>query len=107
MWDPNLKYESLSISMNPLRYTLPCLLSHSQPPVLFPRTLYHSAPLITLMISQDANQPVDPDTISTIKKVVKKRNHQRRDDQAQIVYDQLTPELKRCMDLSKEKDSSS
>jgi len=36
-----------------------------------------------------------------------KRNRQRQDEQAQIVYDQLTPELKRCADLSKEKGSSS
>ena len=67
--------------------------------------MHHS--YIALIISQDANQPVAPDTTSTIKKEVKKRNRQRQDEQAQIVYDQLTPELKRCVDLSKEKGSSS
>ena len=64
-----------------------------------------TAPLVTLIISQDTNESVD--TTSIIKKEVKKRNHQRQDEQAQVVYDQLTPELKRCVDLSKEKGSSS
>ena len=35
-----------------------------------------------------------------------KRNRQWQDEQAQIVYDQLTQELKRCADLSEEKGSS-
>ena len=50
---------------------------------------------------------VDPNTTSTIKKDVKKRNRQKQDEQAHIVHDQLTPQLKQCMDLSKEKGSSS
>ena len=66
-----------------------------------------TAPLVALIISQDINESVDSDTTSTIKKEVK-RNHQRQNEQAQIVYDQLTLELKRCAaDLSKEKGSSS
>ena len=66
-----------------------------------------TAPLVTLILSQDTNESIDPDTSSIIKKEVKKRNRQRQDEQAQVVYDQLTPELKRCVDLSKEKGSSS
>ena len=33
-------------------------------------------------------------------------NHQKQDEQAHSVYDWLTPQLKRCTDLSKEKGSS-
>ena len=77
--------------MNLLRYNmLPCPHSHPPRPVLFARSLYHGAPLIALIVFQDGNRPVDPDTISTIiKKVAKKRTRQRQDEQAQIV-------LKRC-----------
>ena len=64
-----------------------------------------TAPLVALITSQDANESIDPDTTSTIKKEVKKRNRQKQDEQARIVYDQLTPELRRCADLSTEKGS--
>ena len=66
-----------------------------------------TAPLVALIISQNVGESVDPFTTSTIKKEIKKRNHQRQDEQAHIVYDQLAPDLKRCVDLSKEKGSSS
>ena len=66
-----------------------------------------TAPLVALTISQEADKVVNPDTTSTIKKEVKKRNRQRQDEQAQYVFNQLTPELKRCVELSKEKGSSS
>jgi len=56
-----------------------------------------------LIISQDTNESVDPDTTSTIKKEVKKINHQRQDEQAQIVYDQLTPELEMCRPFQRER----
>ena len=66
-----------------------------------------TAPLVALITSQDVGESIDPVTTSTIKKEIKKRNHQRQDEQAHIVYDQLAPDLKRCVDLSKEKGSSS
>ena len=66
-----------------------------------------TAPLVALIVSQDATESADPNTTSTLKKEVKKRNHQRQDERARTVYDQLTSELKRCVDLSKEKGSSS
>ena len=36
-----------------------------------------TAPLVALIISQEADKAVDPDTTSTIKKEVKKRNRQK------------------------------
>ena len=52
------------------------------------------ARLVALIISQDAYQTVHCATTSTIKKEIKKRNHQRQNEQAHNVYDQLAPELK-------------
>ena len=63
-----------------------------------------TAALVALIISQDKAKMVYSNITSMIKKEVKKRNHQRQDC---TVYDQLTPKLKRCVDLLKDKDSSS
>ena len=65
-----------------------------------------TAPLVALIITQDIDETVDSDTSVAIKNEIKKQNRQRHDEQARAVYDQLTPELKRCTDLSKEKGSS-
>ena len=59
-----------------------------------------TAPLVALVISQDEAERVDPNTTSIIKREVKKRNRQRQEEKAHIVYNQLTLELKRCMDIS-------
>ena len=64
-----------------------------------------TAPLVALIITQDIDETVDSDTSVAIKNEIKKQNRQRHDEQARAVYDQLTPELKRCTDLSKEKGS--
>ena len=61
---------------------------------------------MALIITQDIDETVDSDTSVAIKNEIKKQNRQRHDEQARAVYDQLTPELKRCTDLSKEKGSS-
>ena len=50
---------------------------------------------------------VDLDITITTKGDIRMRNHQRQDEQANKVYGQLTPELKRCVDLAKQKGSSS
>ncbi|MCG8626248.1 MAG: hypothetical protein MJE68_30150, partial [Proteobacteria bacterium] len=63
-----------------------------------------TAPLVALIVCQDVNKFVDPNTISTIKKEIKKRNRHKQDEQAQTVYN---PELKQCVTLSKAKGSSS
>ena len=69
----------------------------------FQSSKHITAPLVALIISQDLEKTPDYDTISTIKK----GNRQLQDEKTRTVYDQLTPELKQCVDLSKEKGSSS
>ena len=66
-----------------------------------------TAPLVALIVSQEINQTIDPESVSTIKKNIRSSNRLRHIQQASNVYDQLTPELKRCVDLAKEKGSSS
>ena len=72
--------------------------------VFCPLNVSH-ATLVAFIISQDEAERVHPNT-TTIKREVKKRSCQRQEGQAHLVYDQLTPELKQCVDLSKEKGSS-
>ena len=60
-----------------------------------------------MIIAQEVNQTIDPDSISAIKKNIRKSNRQRQVQLAVNVYDQLPPQLKRCVDLAKEKGSSS
>ena len=42
-----------------------------------------------------------------LKSDTKKRNHQLQSEQAQAIYDQLSPDLQQCMELSSEEGSSS
>ena len=53
-----------------------------------------NTPTVISIGSSKLIEMVDPNTTFTIKKKVKKRNHQRQDEQARIVNGQLTPELK-------------
>ena len=66
-----------------------------------------TAPLIELIISQDPTNNIDPNTMVILKSDMKKRNCQLQREQAQAIYDQLSPDLQRCMELSSEKDFSS
>ena len=66
-----------------------------------------TAPLVALIVSQEANCVMDPVTTTTLKNVVKKANRLRQNEQANSVYAQLTPDAKRCVDLAREKGSSS
>ena len=62
---------------------------------------------MALIVAQEANQVVDPDVIATIKKNIRESNRLRHVQQASNIYDQLSPQLKHCVDLAKEKGSSS
>ena len=66
-----------------------------------------TAPLVGLIIAQDHEAHVDPAVMIEIKKDIQKKNHQQIENQANIIYDQLNPQMKRCVDLAKEKGSSS
>ena len=66
-----------------------------------------TAPLVALIVSQDLANTIDPNTMVTLKSDTKKRNRQLQCEQVQAIYDQLSPDLQRCMELSSEKGSSS
>ena len=73
---------------------------------------YHASklltnPLVSLIVSQEANESVDPDTIVAIKKDVRNLNRLRQAQQANNVKDQLPESLKRQADLASEKGASS
>ena len=59
-----------------------------------------TAPLVALIISQDPPNTMDPNTMVILKSDMKKRNRQLQREQAQAIYDQLSPDLQRCMELS-------
>ena len=62
---------------------------------------------MALIVAQEANQTVDPDSTSTIKKNIRKSNRLRHVQLASNICDQLSPEQRRCVELAKEKGSSS
>ena len=73
---------------------------------------YHASklltnPLVSLIVSQEASESVDPDTIVAIKKDVINLNRLRQAQQANNVKDQLPESLKRQADLASEKGASS
>ena len=66
-----------------------------------------TASLVALIICQDENETVDCNNVRTVKSEIKRENRQRQDEHAEITYNQLTPEMKRCVERSREKGSSS
>ena len=63
--------------------------------------------LVELIQSQETNQTVDPESTSSIKKSIRRLNRLRHIQQANSTQNHLTPELKRCVELAKEKGASS
>ena len=66
-----------------------------------------TAPLAALIITQEINQVADPDLTRNLKNSIHCENRQHQDQQAKDIHAQLTPQLKRCVDLAIEKGSSS
>ena len=66
-----------------------------------------TAPLVAIISSQDQTQEVDDAEINTVKKDLRASNHQRSEEEANIIYSQLTPQMKRQVDLAKERGASS
>ena len=81
--------------------------SHSTWKSNFKASELFTALLIALIIVQDPGAHVDPAVMIEIKKDIQKENHQQVKNQADIIYDQLNPLMKQCVDLAKEKGSSS
>ena len=66
-----------------------------------------TSPLVNIILSQDQNKDVDDSEIDTLKKEIRKGNHQRSVEQANNAYCHLSPQLKRQVDLAKEHGASS
>ena len=66
-----------------------------------------TAPLVSIIVSQDQSNEVDPSVIIAAKKEIKTSNRQYCEEQANAIYSQLSPQQKRCVDLAKELGASS
>ena len=66
-----------------------------------------TSPLVEIILSQDQTKDVDATKIATLKKEIRVSNRQRNEKQADTVYNQLPPQLKRQVALAKERGASS
>ncbi len=66
-----------------------------------------TSPLVADIIAQDQNKQLDTSKVIEIKASVRHSNRSLQDQQAETVYDQLSPQSKRHFDLAKEKGASS
>ena len=66
-----------------------------------------TAPLVTIIASLDQNMEIDPIDVITAKREIRISNRQQSEEQAEAIYSQLTPQLKRSVDLAKEHGASS
>ena len=66
-----------------------------------------TAPLVAVIATQDQTLEIDPNDIFVAKTEIRASNRQHSEDRANVIYSQLTPEMKRCVDLTKERGSSS
>ena len=75
----------------------------------FQASMKLTAPLVATIVSQDQTCEInpDPDYIYIRKKEIRAFNRQYSEDQANVIYSQLTPQLKRCVDLARERGASS
>ena len=64
-----------------------------------------TAPLVA--VTQDQTFEIDPNDIFVAKTEIRASNHRHSEDRANTIYSQLMPEMKRCVDITKERGSSS
>ena len=74
---------------------------------MFQASVKLTAPLVAIIVTQDQTRDVNPDDILSARKETRASNHQHSEDQANVIYSQLTPQLKRCVELVKERGASS
>ena len=94
---------SLPVRLGGLGLTNPVTLSQHA----FNASRRLTAPLTTLIIAQETNETANPDLTHSLKRVIRTENRQRQDQQAKNTYAQLSPQLRRCIDLAAERGSSS
>ncbi len=66
-----------------------------------------TSPLTEIILSQDQTKDVDATKIATLKKEIRKANRLRNEQKADTIHNQLPLQLKRQIDLAKERGSSS
>ena len=66
-----------------------------------------TTPLIAVIATQDQTLKIEPNDIFVAKSKIRASNRQHSEDRANVIYSQLTPDMKRCVDLSKERGCSS
>ena len=71
---------------------------------LFSASQHITAPLAAMIITQEINQTTDP---LNLRNSTRRENRLRLDQEAKDIYAQLPSNLKRCVDLAKEKGASS
>ena len=74
---------------------------------VFNASLQLTSPLVSTIASQDQNQTVDIGRVMKIKASIRQSNQKYWLQQSRNVYDHLSPQLKRYVDLAKEKGASS
>ena len=65
------------------------------------------SPLVAAIATQDQNRLVDISEVIETKASIRQSNREYQVQQAETVYGHLSPQLKRCVDLAKEKGASS
>ena len=66
-----------------------------------------TAPLVAVIASQDQTLEIDPNYIFVAETEIRASNRQHSEDRANVIYSQLAPEMKSCVDLTKERGASS
>ena len=74
---------------------------------VFEASLRLTSPLVTAIATQDLNQQVDIFAVMEIKTSIKQSNREFEKNLFETVYHHLSPQLKRFIDLAREKGSSS
>ena len=66
-----------------------------------------TSPLVATIATQDLDQSVDVFEVMEVKSSIRQSNREYQAQQAETVYGHLSPQLKRRVDLAKEKGASS
>ena len=74
---------------------------------MFEASVRLTTPLIAAIATQDQDQLIDTSEVMEIKSSIRKSNRDHQKHLAESVYDRLSPQLKRFVDLAREKGTSS
>ena len=74
---------------------------------VFEASVKLTSPLVVTIISQVQDQTADVFKVMEIKASIRQSNRDHQVQQAETVYEHLSPQLKRYVDLAKEKGASS